>query len=832
MLKSREDIRERESKRTSQFLKFSVFLGAVFSSFFLFGFIIKTSVAANLPTSTTADISTLTADLRSLAIQLFVSSNADRPLMIGSKGTDVWALQIFLELDGAGPASVKLAATGPTGYFGALTQEALAEYQRSAGITPSVGYFGSQTRKIISLGTNSASTSLTYANPTPTTSTTLSENASTSLVVASTSATPIVNLPSASQGGVTVTFTPTAPPIDTTPPVISAITATPVETSTETIAWTTNEPANSQVAYGTSTSYAANTALNSSLVTSHSVTLTGLIASTTYDYQILTADGSGNLATSSNQTFTTDAFVYYVDSVNGNDSNNGETPAMAFKSLTSIPALTNGQSVGLADGSDWTDASLFIGIASDPVSNVTVAAYGSGAAPIIDSSKVISTSSIVAVAGQPGLYEATTTGPGSSWATPYGNFGITGPWINVWECKSAPCTPPATGGNDYNLLNQTSVASATSILGSYYVQGMTNSAAPSQGATFTLYFSASDGTNPATNGYTYTYSAAPIGLEIYGQNAHVMGIHTKKNADNDGSIVINGDGNSPTITNVIADQGGKHNMFVPGGAVVNSSTFNDEYYGTGQANPFVAFDGTGSGLSVTLENSQINDGQPSSTVGVATYSHTATGTFGALVYNNDVIRGVNGATPQGFGGTAGSSFTVSNSYCKNTSYGCIVNPEENYTITNTQAVGNGAFFYAGYGGITGSVTNSKACMANQQGAAFVDGNQASAQSLTVSSNTSYIQSPANYKNQIWLNGGTLTSNNNIFGSAVSNGIAYYLPSTTTYSGDHNQYPLTLVGYYNGSYDNLSTWQALVSPNDANSTSTGSAVSACTLPAGI
>jgi hypothetical protein len=61
------------------------------------------------------------------------------------------------------------------------------------------------------------------------------------------------------------------------------------------------------VAYGTTSSYGSLSALNATLVTSHSVTLTGLAASTTYHYQVQSQAAQGGLATSADLTFTTAA---------------------------------------------------------------------------------------------------------------------------------------------------------------------------------------------------------------------------------------------------------------------------------------------------------------------------------------------------------------------------------------------------------------------------------------------------------------------------------------------------------------------------------------------
>ncbi|MBZ5538878.1 MAG: fibronectin type III domain-containing protein, partial [Acidobacteriia bacterium] len=60
--------------------------------------------------------------------------------------------------------------------------------------------------------------------------------------------------------------------VDTTPPVISAVSASSITQSGATIGWTTNEASDSRVDYGTTASYGNSTPLNTSLVTSHTVT--------------------------------------------------------------------------------------------------------------------------------------------------------------------------------------------------------------------------------------------------------------------------------------------------------------------------------------------------------------------------------------------------------------------------------------------------------------------------------------------------------------------------------------------------------------------------------
>ncbi|MTI88828.1 MAG: PKD domain-containing protein [Balneolaceae bacterium] len=91
---------------------------------------------------------------------------------------------------------------------------------------------------------------------------------------------------------------------DTTAPVISSVQSSSIGSSSATITWTTDEAATSVVDYGTTTSYGS-TESSSSSVTSHSITLTGLTANTSYNYQVSSTDASSNTGTSGNYTFTT-----------------------------------------------------------------------------------------------------------------------------------------------------------------------------------------------------------------------------------------------------------------------------------------------------------------------------------------------------------------------------------------------------------------------------------------------------------------------------------------------------------------------------------------------
>src|SRR4029077_19159191 len=85
---------------------------------------------------------------------------------------------------------------------------------------------------------------------------------------------------------------------------VSSVTVTTTNT-TATIHWTTAVPATSRVKYGLTTSYGTLSGLNSNRTTAHSVSLTALIAGTTYHCRVLSADATGVQVTGLDYTFTT-----------------------------------------------------------------------------------------------------------------------------------------------------------------------------------------------------------------------------------------------------------------------------------------------------------------------------------------------------------------------------------------------------------------------------------------------------------------------------------------------------------------------------------------------
>ena len=95
-----------------------------------------------------------------------------------------------------------------------------------------------------------------------------------------------------------VTATPTVV-ADTTAPKFLGAPQTPYQTpNSMTVTWQTNEPASSEVKYGTSANYEGiNDRLKTSFTYDHYVVITGLTPGTTYHYRIQSRDPAGNLTT-------------------------------------------------------------------------------------------------------------------------------------------------------------------------------------------------------------------------------------------------------------------------------------------------------------------------------------------------------------------------------------------------------------------------------------------------------------------------------------------------------------------------------------------------------
>jgi hypothetical protein len=89
-------------------------------------------------------------------------------------------------------------------------------------------------------------------------------------------------------------------------PVISNLAVVNVQSTTAQVTWTTDLPSDSQVEYGATTAYGKG-ASDGNPTTSHTITLTGLAAGTTYHFRVKSAPTSGGTAASADGVFLTPA---------------------------------------------------------------------------------------------------------------------------------------------------------------------------------------------------------------------------------------------------------------------------------------------------------------------------------------------------------------------------------------------------------------------------------------------------------------------------------------------------------------------------------------------
>lgn len=153
----------------------------------------------------------------------------------------------------------------------------------------------------------------------------------------------------------------TSAPADVTAPVISGVGTSSLSTTSVNINWTTNEAADSQVEFGPTTAYEnGSTTLNTSLVTSHTVSLSGLTASTVYHYRVKSRDGSGNLATGSDNNFTTSALPDTTAPIITSILNSTPTTSSTTVTWTTNEASTSVVEYGITTsyGSTASDSTL------------------------------------------------------------------------------------------------------------------------------------------------------------------------------------------------------------------------------------------------------------------------------------------------------------------------------------------------------------------------------------------------------------------------------------------------------------------------------------------
>ena len=149
--------------------------------------------------------------------------------------------------------------------------------------------------------------------------------------------------------------------VDATPPVISGVTAVPGLAGTATISWTTDEPSDSRVDYGTAPEALTGSSSSGALVTPHQIQLSGLSPLTRYYYRVRSADAVGNAGTSPAPPahFDMPAEIHQlIDTTSGDFAAGSGDPGIAFTARgggeVTLAAAAAAEFDGAAVPADWT----------------------------------------------------------------------------------------------------------------------------------------------------------------------------------------------------------------------------------------------------------------------------------------------------------------------------------------------------------------------------------------------------------------------------------------------------------------------------------------------
>jgi hypothetical protein len=265
-------------------------------------------------------------------------------------------------------------------------------------------------------------------------------------------------------------------------------------------------------------------------------------------------------------------FDYYVDSVNGLDSNLGTSAGAAFQTLaaakTALTANPTKLRLGLARGSVFREI-LSLG------NGYVVASYGTGRLPLIDGSDVVTAGLWSKTGGRTNVYQFTWVPPEAGLNAFY---GVT---------EDGVC-----------LLQVYALADCDSTAGSFYAPTLTITGDA-------IYVHATGDGNPASNGKLYECTKRDRPL-LMGDDATVRQVKVRMGFDSDGALST---GLNSLWDGVVVCDGSRHIAYINSGTVVSSyfyGGFGEGAYtnGSGQmgSNFLVAFTSAAAGHPLVFEN--------------------------------------------------------------------------------------------------------------------------------------------------------------------------------------------------------------------------------------
>lgn len=293
--------------------------------------------------------------------------------------------------------------------------------------------------------------------------------------------------------------------------------------------------------------------------------------------------------------------TWYVDSVNGDDANDGKRPSAAFQTLAALQAagIAPGDKIALARGSHWREQLTITAAA------VTVDAYGTGDRPLLDASNIAANASFSKTAGQTHVYQIPIT---PEWNGSGKDF------VNAWE-------------DDAVLVRAADVAACDATAGSYALSGEGS-------GTVILYVHASDSSAVTANGKTYEYSHRKFGLDTRdASHVTLSNLQTRRNLHADGSLRVGPYGRASDIN---ADDGSAHNVLVERGAQLVAVEARNAYHPHAFSMFVLNSDSPASEGVRFVDCAATNSSYNANCVGFSSHYNTS-GTFGAVIYDHCTV---------------------------------------------------------------------------------------------------------------------------------------------------------------------------------------------------
>jgi chitodextrinase len=180
--------------------------------------------------------------------------------------------------------------------------------------------------------------------------------------------------------------------LDVTAPAVSGVTASNIQKDAATITWTTDEPAKSQVEYGSGTTFTSVTALDGTLVTAHTVVIPGLSAGTAYVYRVRSRDAVSNESIGATNTFTT----LTAPDTTPPSAPNGVSATATSTSTVAVHWLASADNVAVTGYDVYRDGTRVATVASTSYSDInlqpsTTYSYGVSAFDAANNHSALST---------------------------------------------------------------------------------------------------------------------------------------------------------------------------------------------------------------------------------------------------------------------------------------------------------------------------------------------------------------------------------------------------------------------------------------------------------